>query len=88
MLYPVINNLDYKSRQFFLKGKCLYKWLFVYKILRLFTLIYRPYLIYKTDITNKSSLVKLPARNLTTYNQALNLNIKKSYIIIINKERN
>ena len=67
MLCLVINDLDRKSRQFFLRGKCLCKWLLVYKILRLFTLIYRPHLIYKADITDKLTPAKLLAGNLTVY---------------------
>ena len=88
MLRPVINDLDYKSRQFFLGGKCPHKWLLVYKILRLFTLTYRPYLTHKADITNKSTLAKLPAGNLTAYNQALDSNTGKNCTIIISENRN
>ena len=67
MLCLVISDLDCKSRQFFLKGKYLCKWLLIYKILRLFALIYRPHLMYKTDITDKLTLAKLLAGNLTAY---------------------
>ena len=88
ILRPVINDLNCESRQFFLRGKCLYKWLFAHKILRLFTLIYRPHLTHKTDITNKSSPAKLPAGNLTVYNQASDLNTDKSRTMVTSKERN
>jgi len=88
MLRPVISDLNHKSRQFFLGGKCLYKWLLAYKILRLFALIYRPHLMYKTNITNKSTLAKLLAGNLTAYDQALDLNTRKNCTIITSEKHN
>jgi hypothetical protein len=83
MLRPVINDLDRESRQFFLGGKCPREWLLAHKILRLFASTYRPHLTHKTDITDKSSPAKLPAGNLTAYDQT-----EKSRAMITREERN
>jgi len=77
MLRPVISDLDRESRQFFLGGKCPREWLIAHKILRLFASTYRPHLTHKTDITDKLTPAKLPAGNLTAYDQALDSNTGK-----------
>ena len=88
MLRPVISDLDRKSRQFFLGGKCPCKWLLAHKILRLFALTYRPHLTHKTDITDKSTPAKLPAGNLTAYDQALDSNTRKDCTMITSEKHN
>ena len=88
MLRPVINDLDRESRQFFLGGKCPREWLLAHKILRLFASTYRPHLTHKADITDKSTPAKLPAGNLTAYDQALDSNTGKNCTMITSENRN